>query len=194
MTAPMNPVDPKSLRKSRLFLLLIGLVFVAPMIVAGLLSVGGWQPGTKGTGQPITPQRNFLTEQLRVQMADGSSWAWRDSEPRMTLIALAGPDCAARCFTALTSMAKARVMLNRNQSRLRLLYIGTPPADASARQAMADYWSVGTDVNGRLASFRPAAPDSVSALLVESNGTALSFYPVGFDAAGLLRDVRQVIK
>ncbi|TAL88102.1 MAG: hypothetical protein EPN69_17185 [Rhodanobacter sp.] len=190
----MNPVDPKSVRKSRLFLLLIGLVFAAPMIVAGLLTLAGWQPGAKGTGQPITPQRNFITEQLRVRMADGSDWAWRDSEPRMTLVALAGPDCAARCLDALTAMAKARVMLNRNQSRLRLLYLGTPPSDAAARQAMVTYWSTGTDLDDTLASFRPQAPDSVSAILVESNGTALSFYPAGFDAAGLLRDLRKVIK
>ena len=194
MTAPMNPVDPKSLRKSRLYLLLIGLVFAAPMIVAGLLTVGGWQPGAKGSGQPITPQRNFVAEQLRVPMADGGNWAWRDSEPRMTLVALAGPDCATRCLAELTAMAKARVMLNRNQSRLRLLYLGTPPGDVAARQAMTSYWSIGTDVDGKLASFRPRAPDSVSALLVESNGTALSFYPAGFDAAGLLRDLRKVIK
>lgn len=194
MNAPMNPPDPKSLRKSRLFLLLIGLVFAAPMIVAGLLTVAGWQPGVKGTGQPITPQRNFVTEQLHIRMAGGGEWAWRDSEPRMTLVALAGPDCAARCLDALTAMAKARVMLNRNQSRLRLLYLGTPPADASARAAMTTYWSLGSDADGMLASFRPREADSVSAVLVESNGTALSFYPAGFDAAGLLRDLRKVIK
>lgn len=194
MTTPMNPVDPKSQRKSRIYLLLIGLVFAGPMIVAGLLTVGGWQPGTKGTGHPITPQRNFVTEQLHVRMADGGNWAWRASEPRMTLIALAGPDCATRCLGALTAMAKAHVMLNHNKSRLRLLYLGTPPGDSDARQAMAAYWSIGTDVDGKLASFRPETSDSVSALLVESNGTALSYYPAGFDAAGLLRDVRKVIK
>ena len=194
MTDPMKPVDPKAVRKSRLFLLLIALVFAGPMIVAGVLSVGGWQPGTRSAGQPINPERNFVAERLSIRLADGSTWPWRDSKPRMTLVALAGPDCAARCFNTLTMMAKARVMLNQNQSRLRLLYVGTPPSDASARQAMADYWSVGTDVGSKLAGYRPEAADSVSALLVESNGTALSFYPAGFDTAGLLRDLRKVIK
>ena len=190
----MNTAAPMSPRKSRRLLLLIGLVFAAPMIVAGLLTVGGWQPGAKGTGQPISPQRNFVAEQLQVQLADGSTYAWRDSEPRMTLVALAGPDCATQCLAALTGMAKARVMLNRNQSRLRLLYLGTPPEQAAARQAMDSYWKTGEDVDGKLASFRPTTPDSISALLVESNGTALAFYPAGFDAAGLLRDMRKVIK
>jgi cytochrome oxidase Cu insertion factor (SCO1/SenC/PrrC family) len=190
---PMKPADPAAVRKSRIFLLLIALVFAAPMIVAGLLSWSGWQPGTKGNGEPILPQRNFVDEQLRVQLANGQPYAWRDSEPRLTLVALAGPDCATQCLATLTSMAAARVTLNRNQSRLRLLYLGTPPAD-DARDGMRNYWQLGEDVDGKLASFRPSAPDSVSALLVESNGTALSLYRAGFDPSGLRKDLQKVIK
>jgi hypothetical protein len=177
-----------------MFLLLIALVFAAPMIVAGLLSWGGWQPGVKGSGQPIEPQRNFVDEKLPVQLADGRLYAWRDNEPRLTLVALAGPNCAAHCFEVLTGLAKARLMLNRSQDRLRLLYLGAPPTDASRRAAMQAYWTPGRDVDGKLASYRPTAVDSVSALLVESNGTALAFYPAGFDGPGLLRDMKKVIK
>lgn len=115
----MKVADPASLRKSRIYLVLIGLVFLAPMIAAGMLGLGGWQPGTKGHGEPILPQRNFVDESLPVQLADGQTYAWRDSEPRMTLIALAGPDCATHCLDTLTSMAAARVTLGRNQSRDR---------------------------------------------------------------------------
>ena len=190
----MNTADSKPSRKHRVYLLLIALVFAAPMIAAGLLTLGGWQPGSKGNGQPILPQRNFVDENLHVRLADGQDYAWRDSEPRMTLLALAGPDCATQCLATLTGMAKARVMLNHKQSRLRLVYLGTPPRDTVARQAMETYWQIGDDVDGKLASYRPAAADAVSAVLVESNGTALSFYPAGFDAAGLLRDMRKVIK
>lgn len=190
----MNTVDPKALRKSRLFLLLIALVFAAPMIVAALLGWSGWQPGVKGNGRPILPQRNFVDEKLRVQLADGQDYAWRASKPQMTLVALAGPDCAVQCMQALTGMAKARVMLNHNQSRLRLLYLGVPPAAAADRDALGNYWQLGQDTDGKLASYRPTAPDSVSAVLVESNGTALSLYPAGFDTSGLLRDLKKVIK
>ena len=190
----MNSVDPKALRKSRLFLLLIALVFAAPMIVAGLLSWSGWQPGVKGHGEAILPQRNFVDQKLRVQLADGQDYAWRASTPKLTLVALAGPGCAGRCMAALTGMAKARVMLNHNQKRLRLLYLGTPPAAATDLDAMRNYWQLGRDVDGRLAAFRPAGADSVSAVLVESNGTALSFYPAGFDVSGLLQDLQKVIK
>ncbi|RCS29290.1 hypothetical protein DEO45_12375 [Rhodanobacter denitrificans] len=190
----MKAADPAAVRKSRMFLLLVALVFAAPMLVAGLLSWSGWQPGVKGNGHPILPQRNFVAEQLQVRLGDGTSWPWRDSEPRFTLIALAGPDCAAQCFETLTGIAKARVMLNRNQSRLRLLYLGTPPADPGRRAAMQTYWKLGRDIDGKLAAYVPATPDSVSAVLVESNGTALSLYPAGFEVPGLLRDMVKVIR
>jgi hypothetical protein len=187
-----SAIDPAALRKSRFFLVLIALVFAAPILVAGLLTFTGWQPSGKGNGQPIMPQRNFLDEKLRVQLTDGQPYAWRDSEPRMTLIALPGPGCAAQCLDDLTAMAKARIMLSRNQSRLRLLYVGQPP-EGEGLIAIKNYWQLGTDVDGRLAGYRPTTPDSVSAVLVESNGTALSLYPAGSDPAGLARDLQKVI-
>lgn len=185
--------DPIRQRRSRRALLLIALVFAAPFLVALILTIGGWQPGAEGNGRPIQPQRNFVQEQLVVRLENGSTWPWRDSQPRLTLVALAGPDCAARCLQTLTGIAEARLMLNRNQSRLRLLYLGQPPHGA-ALAAMRNYWQLGTDVDGRLARYRPTTPDSVSAVLVESNGTALALYPAGFDATGLMRDLQKVIK
>lgn len=192
-TKNSSATDPRALRRSRLFLLLIGLVFAAPMIVAGLLNLTDWRPSAKSHGQPILPQRNFVDEKLHVQMPDGRDWAWRDSEPRMTLVALAGPDCASHCLAVLTKMAAARVTLNRNQSRLRLLYVGQPPVNDVA-DGMTHYWAIGEDVDNALAAWRPTMPDSVSALLVESNGTALSRYPAGFNATGLRKDLQKVIR
>jgi hypothetical protein len=191
----MNAPTPPNLKAGRLKLLAIMAVFAAPIIVAGVLTFSGWQPGGKGYGQPVQPKRNFVDEHQRVSLADGGDYAWRDpSEPRMTLVALAGPGCAARSFETLTGMAKAWVTLNRNQKRLRLLYLGTPPADPSQVSAMKTFWLLGRDADGKLEAFRPDAPDSVSALLVESNGTALAYYPAGFDGTGLLRDMHKVIK
>lgn len=191
----MTTPRPSDLKASRLKLLAIMAVFALPIIAAGVLTFTGWQPTGKGYGRPVLPQRNFVDEQVRVRLADGHDYEWRDpAEPRMTLVALAGPGCAAHCFDTLTGMAKAWVMLNRNQKRLRLLYVGAPPADPKQVAAMDTYWKLATDPDGRLDAFRPTRPDSVSALLVESNGTALAFYPVGFDGTGLLRDLHQVIK
>ena len=188
----MNTHIPNQ-RASRLKFLLVILVFAVPIIAAGLLNLSGWQPSGKAYGPPVVPQRNFEQEHVSVRLADGKTWPWRHTSPRMTLIAMAGPDCAARCVDALTKMAAARITLNNNMSRLRLLYVGQPPADA-ASNGMQAYWTIGTDVGDRLAAYKPASPDSVSALLVESDGTALARYPVGFDPSGLRKDLQKVIR
>jgi len=189
----MNTATPAIPRKNRMPLLLLALIFIGPVIVAGVLALAGWHPGVAGEGQPILPQRNFAQENVQVVLEDGQSWAWRDTQPRLTLVAVAGPDCAANCMQDITDLAEARLMLNQNQSRLRLLYVGQPPA-AAAESGMRNYWQIGTDVRGGLAAFRPDTPDTVNAILVESNGTALSLYPAGTDAAGVLRDMRKVIR
>lgn len=189
----MNKPTPNEVRSSRLKFLLILLVFAVPFLLAAALTLSGWQPQGKGNGLPITPQRNFATESLQVRLGNGQSWAWRDQEPRLTLIALAGPDCAAQCLDTLTKMAAARITLNHNAERLRLLYVGAPPADAT-RDGMQNYWQLGSDVEHKLAAYRPGASDSVSALLVESDGTALALYPAGFDPSGLRKDLQKVIR
>ena len=104
----MPTVDPAAQRKSRRTLLLIAAVFLAPLVVAGALAIAGWQPGVKGEGEPIMPQRNFAQENVQVRLENGTLWPWRDVKPRLTLVALAGPDCATRCIAALTDLAKAR--------------------------------------------------------------------------------------
>jgi hypothetical protein len=189
----MTPPTDRALRASRLKFLLVVLVFAAPIIAAALLNLSGWQPTGKGYGEPIAPQRNFEQEHVSVRIADGRMWPWRDSSPRLTLIALAGPDCATHCVDVLTKMAAARITLNNNTPRLRLLYLGQPPADA-ATNGMENFWQLGTDVDGRLAAYRPTTPDTVSALLVESDGTALTLYPAGFDPSGLRKDLQKVVR
>lgn len=189
----MHAVDPANPRRSRTPLVLMALIFIAPVLVAGALVLAGWHPRVAGEGEPIMPQRNFAQEGVQIVLEDGTTWPWRDSKPRLTLLALAGPDCASQCMRAITHLAEARLMLNQNQPRLRLLYVGAPPA-AVESSGMRNYWQIGRDVNNSLAALRPNQPDAVNAILVESNGTALSLYPAGTDAAGVLRDLRKVIR
>lgn len=174
--------------RRRLQLILIFGIFAVPALAALLLGGIGWQPGTRSAGEPVLPQRGVAD--VVVTLDDGTSWPWRDSEPRMTLLALPGPDCAAACSEMLALMRNARVTLNRNMQRLRLLYVGTPPTDAAVLQG----WRIGRDESGAFDAFRAQTPDSVAALLVESNGTVLLHYPAGFDPRGLARDLRKVVR
>jgi hypothetical protein len=177
-------------RRSRIKLLLVIAVFLGPAVVAAVLSVTGWQPRTRGHGEPILPQRNFAD--ATILLSNGSLYPWRAATPQMTLVALPSEDCATRCLHTLALMRNARIALNQNQRRLRLLYLGTPPTGAEAKAVMRE-WFIGSDVHGRLDGFRPMGRDTVSAILVESNGTALALYRAGFDPRGLSKDLQRVI-
>jgi hypothetical protein len=190
MNDPRTPATPPK-PQGRFKLILVGLVFLAPIVAAGILTMTGWQPTGHGNGMPITPQRTL--EDVRIDLAGGGRYAWRDSEPRLTLVALPGPGCAERCVRQLELMRNARITLNRNASRLRLLYLGEPPHGGNADTVM-QAWQVGNDVERKLESFRPGEPDSVAAVFVESNTTALSYYPAGFDATGLRKDLQKVVR
>jgi hypothetical protein len=185
----MNAPNPHAAKAGRGKLLLIAFVFAAPILAAALLTVTGWQPTAKGNGLPITPQRT-LTDVV-VRLASGDTYAWRNTaEPQLTLVALPGPACAARCADTLLKMQNARITLNRNADRLRLLYLDKGPAVT----APGTDWQVGTDVADKLSAFRPTEPDTVAAVFVESNATALSYYPAGFDPSGLRKDLQKIVR
>ena len=185
----MTDSKATTVRSGRLKLVLIMLVFLAPIVAAGILTLTGLQPQGKGNGQAIVPQRSF--ESVHVDVG-GKPWAWRDSEPRLTLVVLPGPACA-ECVKTLGLVRNARIVLNRNADRLRLLYLGPAPTASDAQAVMSDY-SIGTESAGTFAPFRPATADSVAVVLVESNATALAWYPAGFDPNGLRKDLQKVIR
>lgn len=184
---------PENLRRRRrLQLLLIFAVFGIPPLIATVLGFTGWQPGTRGHGEPVVPQRSVAD--VRIDLAAGGTWAWRDpEEPRLSLVALPGAGCARQCLATLALVRNARVTLNRRMERLRLLYVGAPPSGIHDPRALQG-WTLGRDPGGALAQFTAAAPDGVALLLVESNGTALAWYPDDFDPNGLRKDLQKVVR
>ena len=93
----------------------------------------------------------------------------------------------------LDLLHRARVSLNQNSTRVRLLYLGTPPVGAEAEQIMPA-WQVGTDIANGFAGWAPAVDDGVAVVLVKPDGIALTYYANGFDASGLRKDLAKVTK
>lgn len=186
----MNDVTP-TVRRNRVKMMLVASIFLLPFIAAWVAFHAGWRPGTRSHGQPILPQRSF--KDIAITMDNGKGWPWRDSEaPRMTLVALSTGACASRCVKTLTLLRNARITLNDRQDRLRLLYIGESPTGEAGKVLMQS-WHHGRDAGHALDAFRPKKAGAVSAVLVESNGTALVQYPAGFSPDGLKDDLHKVI-
>src|SRR5579885_2495310 len=127
----MKRTDMQTRTRRRLQLLGVAALFAAPILVGVALVLAGWMPGTKSYGLPILPQREL--SQTPVRLDDGARFQWRDRAFHWTLVALPGPDCVERCVHAIDMIERARITLNQNADKLRLLYLGAPPGGPRAR-------------------------------------------------------------
>lgn len=181
-------MDPRN--RSRLQAGLIAAVFVIPVVVAGTMALLGWAPKAQSYGEPILPERSLAG--VPVQLADGRPFRWKNPDAVWTLVALPGPDCAARCVKKLDLAHRAQITLGRHAGKLRLLYLGTPPADTSAT-GFERAWLVASAPASAFAGERATAPDSVSAVLVTPSGKAFLRYVANFNARGLRKDLVKVV-
>lgn len=177
--------------RKRVQLILIASFFFVPMLVAGLLVASGWVPDARSHGEGIVPQRSF--DAVAVTLADGAALEWKDPDWRWTVVALPGRQCGEACRRQLDLVHRARVSLNQKSMRVRLLYVGEPPAGESAATLMQP-WLVGRDVDARLTEWAPDVDDGLAIVLVKPDSTALTVYRNGFDASGLRRDLAKVTK
>lgn len=177
--------------RKRLQLILIASLFLIPMLVAAVLTFSGWVPGTRSYGTGIVPQRTL--DAVEVRLADGGTLVWRDPDWRWSLVALAGPNCAEGCLQQLDWLERARLSLNQNADRVRLVYIGAAP-EASAVERLKQHWTFGEDTTGGLREWTPTRADGLSVLLVKPDAVALTWYADGFDPNGLRKDLKKVLK
>jgi len=180
-------MEPRNRR--RLQLLGVASLFAAPILVGMALVLFGWMPGTQSYGLPIRPQRNLADTSVRLD--NGSRFEWRGRDFHWTLVALPGPACATRCGQALDMIRRARITLNQNADKVRLLYLGTPPDPTREFERI---WQIGTSEAAALDDLRPRARDSLAAVLVMPDGVALTHYPPGFDPEGLKKDLQKVVR
>ncbi|MEP6882913.1 MAG: hypothetical protein ABI866_13020, partial [Dokdonella sp.] len=112
--------------RKRLQLVLIASLFVLPVLAALILAGSGWVPGARSFGIGIVPQRSV--EDVVVTLADGTPVDWHDRDRRWSLVAIPGRHCAEACILQVDLMHRAKISLNQNATRLRLIYLGTPPS------------------------------------------------------------------
>lgn len=176
--------------RRRLQAVLIAAIFVAPVIVAMVLTMSGWRPHGRSYGQAIQPVRELAS--VPVRLADGRPFAWSDREGVWTLVALPGPDCVEHCLQQLDLAHRAQITLGKHADRLRLLYLGTPP-QGSAAQGFAKVWTLADSPSHALDDLRAHARDTVNLVLVSPDGRALTAYVANFDAEGLRLDLKKVM-
>lgn len=170
---------------------LIAAVFVVPVAIMLGLALAGWVPHGKSYGARVQPERDFA--RVPVQRADGRAFAWANRDSVWTLVALPGPDCATRCLRQLDLVHRAQISLDKSAAKLRLLYLGAPPAGADAA-GFDQVWTLAHASSPEFAGLRPIAADSVAAVLVTPTGMALTYYAAGFNPEGLRQDLKKAVR
>lgn len=111
-------------------LLVLGL-FAAP-VVASFLAYYVWQPqgAVLNYGELITPVRP--TGEIMLTQLDGSPLAIKTLRGKWLLVYAGGGACDARCEHSLYAMRQVRLLQNREQDRVRRVWVVT---DAVAPRA-----------------------------------------------------------
>lgn len=177
--------------KKRVQLIAIMLVFLAPMVVAFGLRLADWQPNRlRNNGILVQPPQDISADTPRA--AVDAAFSWKDSQYRWTLLLIPGPDCAAACEKRLADAEKIWSLMTQKATRLRLAALNIEAsAERRAQYPRLDYISSSA---AALQALRPAAADSVAAVVIDPAGLLMLRFEPGYDAAGVRQDLSRLIR
>jgi hypothetical protein len=176
--------------RNRIGLVLILLLFAAPLVTAYVLNAFGWRPaGMRNYGTLIEPPQDLTT--ARIVYTDGKAILWKDDAWSWTVFAIPGASCAQACLERIDELRRARLTLNQNAYRVNVVVLGELPDDALAAMKPV---RVARDLDERLASLRPTGADEVAVAFADPHGFLVLRYAPGYDANKLRKDLARVVK
>lgn len=177
--------------RKRIGLILIMLLFAAPLITAFVLNAVGWRPaGTRNYGELIQPPVDLTG--ARFVLADGKPLQWKDADWSWTIFALPGPGCAQKCLERIDELRRARLTLNQNSFRVRVVVLDE--SLSAEKLAALNPVMTAQDADAKLASLRTAAADDVIVAFADPHGFLVLRYPAGYDGNKLRKDLARLVK
>jgi hypothetical protein len=183
----MTSVTLSQRTRSRVLLLLIAAIFLAPFATALYLFYAGWQPQrTKNHGELLAPARDL--REVRFTRADGSRFEWHHEDHVWRVLAVMPPQCAVSCERLADTLQRVWVGMGHDADSIQVLWVGPPPphgfrglipvsADASLLSRLPD----------------KATPDAIPVYVVDPSGYLFMRYKPGFDPTGLRKDLKQLL-
>ncbi|HKJ71217.1 MAG TPA: SCO family protein [Gammaproteobacteria bacterium] len=190
-------------RSNRLQLVLVLVVFLGPVLLAGLLYVNAdrWL-GTGPTGQHgelYQPARPL--DGLPVTGADGGAMSLDDLRGKWTLVVIGSGQCGSDCRDALYKVRQAHKAQGKNIGRVQRLFVALDgrfgPHTRDFLAAEHPHLKLGIPDGGKqaLAQFRhPEAAGLRGIYLVDPNVNLVMRYGWDVDAEGILKDLEHLLK
>lgn len=194
-----NTAPPINRTRSRIQLVLLGLLFLAPFALAysAYWLFPDWSPqGRVNYGQLLTPVR--AVPQLGLRTADGQPLASDPLRGKWTLLQLLPQDCAEACRRELVLTRQTLATLGVKRERVQRLLIAAEAVDLAGLKARDGaeqpdlLWLQDAPGNRAAAFFADAPADSV--LLIDPLGSWLMIYPHATDEEAVRRDFKGLQK
>ena len=183
-------LDPAQVRRGRLILVLIFLLFFGSIFVAGVLRFSGWQPqGTKVHGEMLQPAIDARA--VVPRLADGGDYAWRPAERLWRIVVAPAADCTTECQKLARDLDTVWQLFGNNADHVEILWVGTVPAGAPDTQSRRALLST-----PELLAALPRVndPAGVPVYVIDPNGFVILRYAPGTDPGFIRADVSKLLK
>jgi cytochrome oxidase Cu insertion factor (SCO1/SenC/PrrC family) len=192
---------------SRQALVLLALLFLAPVLVAWFMHMGaehGWRPGgTTNKGVLIQPPRPLNLPAGLVDMA-GEPLGGNFPGRKWTLVYLGEAACGAACRKRLDALQQVRIALGENMQRVQRLFLATGAAgDAGLQQLKADYPGMlvarlspkqAAELDAMFSVEGAPAPVAGNIYLVDPLGNLMMYYRPDADPRDVIQDLQRLLK
>jgi cytochrome oxidase Cu insertion factor (SCO1/SenC/PrrC family) len=187
-------------------LVLLGVLFVAPVLVAWLIYFGseqGWlSGGTTNRGRLIEPARPLKLPAGMVGPA-GEPFPEDFLSGKWTLLYVGAAGCGASCSETLHSLRQVRLAQGEDMRRVQRLFLVADAEGADLQGVLADYPQLAVALASPAQTQAIAPQLGVDGIpmkgagrvyLIDPLGNLMMYYPPGADPRGMVKDLERLLK
>ncbi|MBO9716220.1 MAG: hypothetical protein J7507_05285 [Pseudoxanthomonas sp.] len=188
MTVPAP--DAARIRRGRLVLIALFLLFFGTAFGAAMLRLSGWMPaGLRNHGELLQPPADL--RHARPLLADGTPYDWDPAARTWRILAAPARDCTTECGQLLAELDKVWQLFGHNADQVQVLWLGPLPAGAPA---LPELRALRDDPALRAALPRVEDPAGTPLYVIDPNGFVILRYPPHADPSGVRADVARLLK
>jgi hypothetical protein len=181
----------------RTFLMLASLFLVPFAVAIWLYYFSAWRPAVAAHGELIDPPRQLPA--IALSLPDGGRASPDVLRGSWSLVYLAGRSCAENCTKALAELARVRLALDKDATRVQrvLLHAGdccAPGFPGPGDEDLLVLGATGAEGQAFLALFPPAPYGMDSIYVVDPLGNLMMRHAAAGGAQGLLKDLERLLR
>lgn len=183
------------LRKGRLMLISLLLVFALPVVIGVVLYASDWRPGGSSYGELLRPPQPLSFPVLKtLQGKQVDALVWKD---KWHLVYIASANCDEGCRNGLHTMRQIHASLAKEIDRLGRVWLIDGPRLPEAEMQQSQYpdMLVLADATALARQFDTNIANVHGRIyLVDPLGNLVIRYPRGSDPYGIRKDLMKLLK